>query len=85
MIAGIAVVLIASGLGVCIEAAIGFASTTPPLFRLGLAISSALALAYQLGSLLAPTLVPIALWFWAAAEDETVLAPASAASAEADA
>lgn len=68
-LAGCGALLVLAGLGVACEAALGFATVaTPagaPLFRPGGAAGSALALGYQLGTLLVPTLAPIALWFWA--------------------
>ena len=78
VIGGAMVLLVLAGAGIACEAAIGFASTaTPagaPLFRPGTAIGTVLALGYQLGTLLLPTLAPIALWFWAGAGKEVARA-----------
>jgi hypothetical protein len=69
VVAGIAGLLALAGLGVACEAALGFATvSTPtgaPLFRPGAVAGSALALGYQLGTLLVPTLAPIGAWLWA--------------------
>jgi len=65
---GIAVIIALAGVGIACEAALSFATLArpggPALFRPGVGAASALALGYQLGTLLVPTLVPIALWLW---------------------
>ncbi|HXF80869.1 MAG TPA: exosortase H-associated membrane protein [Usitatibacter sp.] len=71
LFAGCGALLVLAGIGVACEAALGFSTVvTPagaPLFRPGGAAASALALGYQLGTLLVPTLAPIAFWLWARA------------------
>jgi hypothetical protein len=64
--AGLAVLLCFAGLGVGFEALKALASLAgssgSPLFAFGQARREAFALAYQLGSLIVPSVLPLALW-----------------------
>lgn len=67
--AGWVALIVLAGLAVACEAALGYATVAAAsgarFFRPGAVAASGLALGYQVGTLLIPTLAPIALWFWA--------------------
>ncbi|HEX4782348.1 MAG TPA: exosortase H-associated membrane protein [Usitatibacter sp.] len=74
ILAGCAVLILLAGLGIACEAALGFATVAAQggraIFRPGVAEGTALALGYQLATLIVPTLVPVALWLWAMARSD---------------
>lgn len=67
-VAACAILAVLAAIGVACEAGIGFGSLpvagSAPLFSPGVVAASAMALGYQLGTLIFPTLAPIALWLW---------------------
>ena len=69
IVAAFAALLMMAAAGIACEALLGFSTATTPagmaLFRPGVTAASALALGYQLATLLVPTLMPVALWLWA--------------------